>query len=69
MLIRLFAAIFDLFEHLGPALNNLFYGYLAYQAVENHTFSLAAGAATYLVLNEFDSIKRHFVIYGYAGRR
>lgn len=60
----MFSNILSWLGELGPAFTNVYWGYLAYCAVEHHAYSIAAGVGTYIVLNEFDSVKRHFRMYG-----
>jgi hypothetical protein len=56
-------AFLSWFGEISPFLTNVYLSYLAYYAVEQHAYSVLVGAGAYLVLNEFDSIKRHFVIH------
>jgi hypothetical protein len=59
----MFCAFLLWFEEISPFLTNVYLSYLAYCAVERHAYSVLVGVGVYFVLNEFDSIKRHFVMY------
>lgn len=60
---KLFSSLFSLLGHLSPLLTNVFYAWLFYRAVQCHAYAWIAGVAVYLVLSEFDSVKRDIAIY------
>jgi hypothetical protein len=41
----------------------VFFAWLFYRAVQCHAYAWIAGVAVYLVLSEFDSVKRDIAIY------
>ena len=59
----MFFATLSWFGEISPFLTHAYLSYLAYCAVEQHAYSMLAGVGAFFVLNEFESIKRHFLIY------
>jgi hypothetical protein len=61
--VKLFSSLFTLLGHLSPILTNVFFAWLFYRAVQFHAYPWIAGVGVYLVLSEFDSVKRDIAIY------
>jgi hypothetical protein len=59
----MFAAVLSVCGSFGPLVTNVLYSYIAYCAIKRHLYAWIAGLANYLVLNEFDSIKRDMNFY------
>lgn len=62
-MIRLLFAIGSLFELMSPVLTNMFLALLCYLEMERHAYSMVASVALFLILNEFERLKRCSVLW------
>lgn len=58
MLITLLSRIYSWLEGMSPLITNLAYAWGFYLAVDCHAYGYLVAVATYVVLGEFDTVKR-----------